>query len=70
MSDETHTPTISDPAYSTRPEGVEAYQAGIAYEGCPYIRGEDRWAWQAGWKDAWGNATDVFFEKYGKASVP
>lgn len=40
---------IADPAYSTRPEGEAAHEAGVQFRDCPYIRGEDRWAWEQGW---------------------
>lgn len=42
----------ADPAYSTRPEGHAAHGDGKQYRDCPYIRGEDRWAWEQGWIQA------------------
>ena len=51
------TSRCADPTYSTRPEGFAAY-GSIDYEACPYIRGEDRWAWQQGWREAWSKDLD------------
>ena len=46
---ETTAGTCADPAYSTRYEGWDAHDSGKEYRDCPYIRGEDRWAWEQGW---------------------
>ena len=43
MADKTQSPN------STEQEGRAAHDAGTRYTDCPYIRGEDRWAWKHGW---------------------
>lgn len=30
-------------------EGRAAHAGGVEHRDCPYIRGEDRWAWEQGW---------------------
>ena len=38
-----------DDTLSTGPEGHAAHGDGRQFRDCPYIRGEDRWAWEQGW---------------------
>lgn len=37
---------------STNPEGRAAHDIGLQFRDCPYIRGEDKWAWEKGWIEA------------------
>jgi hypothetical protein len=34
-------------------EGRAAQEAGVGYCDCPYIGGEDKWAWQQGWLEGY-----------------
>ena len=51
---------------SARPEGVAAAKRGEPQNANPYIRGEDRWAWDQGWLD-WHRGEAKIDQTVGKA---